>query len=679
MKKKLTYDKCKEEVSKYNNYFELYNSDVSIIRKIKKKGWLDLISHWDLPYSYKNPKWTYDKCKEEISNLTYINELQGTSLGIALRKNGWFDELTSHLIRKGRNPYTLEEIKTEASKYSTRVEFQKKSSGCYNSALRKGIIDEVCLHMGNPMNHKKYTKEEILESSRKYKSQKEWKEKEQSIFNSARNYNKKNASNEDKEFWLLCINHMEYIYKPNGYWTYEKCKEITEKYTIYSDFRKDYSNVCNIIHKYGWNDLLDHMVQITKSGKLRQFSEQFDTIEKCTEEALKYKSRSEMCKNSSLAYRIIQDNNWEKICLSHMKKQVNLKERFVYVCEFNTTTPKYAYVGITCQIERRKNAHLYGTENGKSSVFEKINEINIIPDFKILTPIPIKEEDAPEMESKWIDDYRNRGYELLNKTKAGSLGGMRIKYNYNYFVKIKDGCKTIEEFCEKMPYWVRQLAIKNGWWTELTSNLVKTKITPVKWNIDNALEESKNFKNISELQKKKSGLYKFLSKNGLLKVAFPKTTNELKIEKYKNKEECHKEALKYKTKKDFRLNSKRFYESSKKYGWFDDICSHMVTPEKISKPSKWTYDSIKENSLNCKSRSEFQKKYPAAYKTAIKLKLLDDLFPVNEKISKPSKWTYDLMKEKSLECKNVSEFQKKYSGAYKVSKKLGHLYEFYPK
>ena len=70
MRRKLTYEFCKEEISKYNSYSELYQADISILNKIKQKGWDELISHWELPFTKANPKWTYERCKEEVSKMT---------------------------------------------------------------------------------------------------------------------------------------------------------------------------------------------------------------------------------------------------------------------------------------------------------------------------------------------------------------------------------------------------------------------------------------------------------------------------------------------------------------------------------------------------------------------------------------------------------------------------------
>jgi hypothetical protein len=627
MRRNLTYEKCKEVVSMYNTYSELYQSDSAIVQKINRKGWVELLSHWEMPYSQKNPKWTYEKCKEEVLKFKYFNDLQGTSVINAIKRNGWWDELTKHLIRQVSGPYTKEEILEESLKYQTRNDFRTQSPGQYGAAKRLGIMDEAVKHMGKSKIVKQYTKEEILQSALKYENQRDWEINEPSVFKTASGYRKLSSSDEDKEFWMSCINHMEYIYKPNGYWTYDKCEEITKDYSVHSEFYKDYPNIYSVIHKNNWDELLDHMEHITINGNVRRVFEDFDTIEKCTEESLKYQTRSDMCENSNYAYRIILKNNWDKICFAHMKRQMTLKERVIYAFEFNTTTPKYAYVGLTCQINRRKNAHLYGTEKGKSSVFEKIKELNVIPEFKLLTPNPIKEEDASEMEATWVEEYSDMGYTLLNKVKAGSLGAMKSKFTYDYFVKMKEGCKNREEYSKKIPGWAKSIAVENGWWDKLTSDMVKTKKMSGEWNIEDALEEVKKYECVSHLQKDRPGLYKFLDRNNLLKVVFPKTFNELKMEKYNDKEECRKEALKYDNKKDFTLNARPFYRSSVKNGWVNEICSHMIKPIRESKPSKWTYELIKEKSSECRNRSEFEKKYSGAYKVAKKLGYIDKFFP----------------------------------------------------
>jgi predicted GIY-YIG superfamily endonuclease len=46
--------------------------------------------------------------------------------------------------------------------------------------------------------------------------------------------------------------------KPNGYWTYERCKECASKYTCVSDLQRFCSSVYNVIYKNKWYELVDH-------------------------------------------------------------------------------------------------------------------------------------------------------------------------------------------------------------------------------------------------------------------------------------------------------------------------------------------------------------------------------------------------------------------------------------
>ena len=509
MRRKLTYEKCKEVVSKYNCYIEFIRNDRSVNVTIRKNKWFDLFSHWETPYSKTNPKWTYEKCKEEVYKLTNISELQGTSLLNIICKYGWYDELTLHLVRKKSKIIEVDEIKTEALKYNTRSEFFKNSSSHYNSAIKKGIIDEVCLHMGGRSKPKKrYTKEEIFESALKYKNQRDWRLNEPSVFNCFKNF-KTSSSDEDKEFWSSCIEHMEYLSKPKGYWTYENCKEISKNYSVLMDFENDYRTLVGIIRRNKWNDLIDHMI-----------------------------------------------------------RQINNKKRFIYVCEFNNTTPIFAYVGLTCQIEVRKKSHLYGSR-GKSPVFEKINEVNMFPEFKILTPTPLKEEDSIISEGMWMEKYRDMGYTLLNKYGAGSLGGGRKpKYPYIYFVKMKEGCKNREEYIKKISKFAKKIAIQNGWWEELISDMVRTKIMSGEWSYELMKEKASECKNKSDFKKKYIG----------------------------------------------------GYEKAIKLGYIDEF--FLPTIRMV-----WTYELMKEKSSECSCRSEFQKKYIGGYEKAIKLGYIDEFFP----------------------------------------------------
>ena len=58
--------------------------------------------------SAASKKLSYDYVKGQVSKMTYFNDLQNTSYSYIMKKNGWWDDLTSHLIRQVHEPYTEE-------------------------------------------------------------------------------------------------------------------------------------------------------------------------------------------------------------------------------------------------------------------------------------------------------------------------------------------------------------------------------------------------------------------------------------------------------------------------------------------------------------------------------------------------------------------------------------------
>ena len=69
-----TYERCKEEVSKYINIKELRLKSSSAYWFIRNNKWWDLIEH--LRNRKKRNYWTYDKCKEVSLQCTSIKELK---------------------------------------------------------------------------------------------------------------------------------------------------------------------------------------------------------------------------------------------------------------------------------------------------------------------------------------------------------------------------------------------------------------------------------------------------------------------------------------------------------------------------------------------------------------------------------------------------------------------------
>jgi hypothetical protein len=86
------------------------------------------------------------------------------------------------------------------------------------------------------------------------------------------------------------------------------------------------------------------------------------------------------------------------------------------------------------------------------------------------------------------------------------------------------------------------------------------------------------------------------------------------------KEVVHKIALDYDNLSDFIKNAKNAYGASKKYGWFEEISSHMKTSS-----IKWTKEMIASEAKKYKTKEGFRKGSPKAHDRAYSWGIMDEI------------------------------------------------------
>ena len=94
----------------------------------------------------------------------------------AAYKSKNMDLVCSHMeyIKKPNGHWTREKCQIEANKYSTRGEFIKKGLDAYTAATKMNILDEVCSHMISKFKPQSYwTKEKCLREALKYSNRNE--------------------------------------------------------------------------------------------------------------------------------------------------------------------------------------------------------------------------------------------------------------------------------------------------------------------------------------------------------------------------------------------------------------------------------------------------------------------------------------------------------------------------
>ena len=391
-----------------------------------------------------------------------------------------------------------------------------------------------------------WTFEKCKEEALKYYTKKEFHHKSGSAYDSACTHG-----------WLDEIqSHLKGNRKPNNYWTKERCLEEALKYNKRREFQKKSGSAYNTCLKNNWlDDACGHMNLIQKPSG-------YWTKEKCLEEALKYNKRSDFSKNSVRAYNVSRKNGWLDGFCKHMEVIGNRMFRCIYAITFEDNN---VYIGLTYSIKDRFSKHI---SHEKSSVFKHIEKTKLEPVINQLTDyIPI--ELAKIKEGEFVKRYKEEGWIILNKVKTGGIGFGKIIWTKEKCHEEALKYKTNKEYREKSTSYGS--ACKNGWIKEIITHM-------------------------KELRKP---------------------------DNYWTKEKCHEEALKYDSKTEFHRNSSASYNVCYNNGWLDEICSHMK--EIIKSSNYWTKERCKEEALKYNSKIEFRRKSGSAYGKSLEMKWIDEI------------------------------------------------------
>lgn len=277
--------------------------------------------------------------------------------------------------------------------YENRLDFKKFDMNAWDYARRNNFLDSICEHMNINKIYWNYDlcKKEALN----YKSRKEFQLKGCGSYN----YALKNNFLDD-----VC-SHMEWF--GNKEYSLEESKKIALNYETKIDFLMNNRNIYITTHRNGWlNEITKHM-----NGRI------LHSLESCQKEALKYKSSSEFYYNSPNCFSSAYKNGWLKeICL-HMERPKALDSpRLIYVFEFSDN---HAYVGLTKnpiirekirKQDKNDAVELYKLKTGLEPIYLELTEY-------------MPAEEAQKKEIEFVDKYKNNNWNMLNRNKAGVLGG----------------------------------------------------------------------------------------------------------------------------------------------------------------------------------------------------------------------------------------------------------------
>jgi hypothetical protein len=293
--------------------------------------------------------------------------------------------------------------------------------------------------------------------------------------------------------------------------TYQACLEEALKYKTKTDFQINSKGYYLSAYKRGFlEEICTHMILLKKPHGY------WHNMDKCKNEALKYKNKAEFQKKSPSAYNVSKRFGWITDVCSHMESVGNRRLRLIYSYEFVDNS---VYVGLTYNLNERNNFHL--NQKGNSSVREHILLTGLIPVLKKLTDY-IDVNDASILEGYYLNMYKEKGWRILNKSKTGTIGGANK-------IWIKEKCQ----------------------------------------------EESLKYNNKKDFRFKSCAAYSSAYKNGWLdEICSHMILKEVNPRNFWTKQKCHEEALKYNSKKDLLKYNKVVYEKIRMNKWFE-FYSHM--------------------------------------------------------------------------------------------------------
>jgi len=96
-------------------------------------------------------------------------------------------------------------------------------------------------------------------------------------------------------------------------WTKETCLEEAKKYSDITSWKKNSGGSYQAASRNNWQECFSHITLKPRESMV------YWTLERCKEEALKYKTRSEWAKNSTGSYSRAALEGWIGQCAMNMK------------------------------------------------------------------------------------------------------------------------------------------------------------------------------------------------------------------------------------------------------------------------------------------------------------------------------------------------------------------------
>lgn len=554
----------------------------------------------------------------------------------------------------------LDHCLEEAKKYSTRQELHDAKSNCHAHIMKHGW-DTICFAHMEQRYENWNNLEKCKNEAEKYNSVSELKTNCQPCFRSIKKH----------KWQSICFaGYKGYIstkQTQSGYWQNLKhCQEMALKFETVKKLYKVAPGCVLSIRKHNWEEsCYKHMPSFW--GKKTSRSANYDSINICLAEALKYKSKSELHEANRTCHKTIIKNGWQNVCFAHMKKeskQPGFWDKLEHCIEECNKYKNYADLSKASSpcvdaIKRHEWESICYKKYTDYTPwkFQKKDFLNLKANYKSI--LQLYERD-PELftrlyYSHWYDEVNKNMQEqtLLSKEQIEMLV-------FSYCKKVAKEFKMRFSFQEGNHY-AYQIAKKNGWLNEIcmhmhvTGNLKLRCIYAATFNDHSAyIGLSGNYEQRirHHINNPKSTVYKYMKKTGL-KPGFNLIHN------YTNVEEARRlEGI--------------YLMDYKRAGW---NILNVADTGCLGGSTQISDEEILEIAMEYNTLTQFIKEKYNLYQMALRRKkLLKEIKRILPSV-KHEKYTKEDVLTVARNCVDAREFRLLHSGAYNVAIKNGYLDE----
>jgi very-short-patch-repair endonuclease len=583
--------------------------------------------------------------------------------------------------------WTREAILEDSKKYKTKFEWLNANKGAYKAASLYGFFKEATAHMTPAVRVSKWNKDTVLLNAKKFNSIGDWR-KDGNAYAVAL-----------KNGWLgEATSHMSKLKK--GKWTLEELKQESKKYKTITEWSKLGNGSYGAASKNGWlAELTAHMPRAIKPNG-------YWTKERVFEDAKKYKTRSEWRKNSSSASTMATRNGWFEEATVHMELLVD--------------HGKWTKKSVLEEAKKYKTKSEWGrTKNGsygaalKNGWVEEASRHMVSADRTRKWTKELILEDAKKYltRGEWHKAQGSAAHVAISKGwfeeatkhmyRTHSFGEMtlyRLLTQLDISFEAQKRFKTIKSkkplpFDFYLPTFNLVIEYQGTQHYSESNRKHNESLADIQKRDElkriGAKENKLHYLAIKETLEKDIERVlieklKDLSESKKIKCKFKKrslTDEELALLKSLGtytKEQVLADAKKYQTYPEWRKNSPIF-QIAIKNGWLEECKAHMLSEFDTRSRAKlvWTKESVMKDALKYPNRSLWKSANSPAYSAARTRGWLNEATAHMTRLVKPNGyWTRERIFESAKKYKTRTEWMRsKESAAYNMAREKGWLEE----